>query len=342
MQVRSLPRELIRAGVVASRLLDGPSRGEVAAREDAVGRWRRAMADGLSAEAAAAAVGVSRATLYRWEHRPDHRSRRPRRVRPRTWTPSLVEAVQRLRDDFPMWGRAKLGPLLRAEGHAVSDATVGRVIGSLVARGRVTPVPTLRRRHSVHRRSARRRHATRLPKGLRPDRPGALVQVDTLSVNVAPDRHVKHFTAYDPVAKWTVGRAFRRATAAAATLFLDKLLADMPFPVHAIQVDGGSEFRAEFEDACQHKGITLYELPPKRPQLNGAVERCNSTWRYEFYSTYDLEPSVEAINPILDSFQHLYNHHRPHGALAGQTPKQHLDLLRAQGLAPPPIPSHMS
>lgn len=342
MQVRALPRELIRAGVVASRLLDQPPGEEVARREDAVRRWRQAMADGLTGEAAASAVGVSRATLYRWEGCPRPRSRRPHRVRPRTWTPALVEAVEHLRADFPMWGRAKLGPLLRAEGHAASDATVGRILASLVARGRVTPVPVLMRRPRSHRWSARRRHAVRLPRDLRPDRPGGLVQVDTLFVNVAPDRAIKHFTAYCPVAKWTVGQAFRRATAASATLFLDKLLRDMPFPVDAIQVDGGSEFRAEFETACQTRGIRLYELPPKRPQLNGAVERCNAAWRYEFYSTYDLDPSVQAINPVLDSFQHLYNHHRPHGALAGQTPAQHLAQLRAKGLAPPPPPSHMS
>ena len=74
----------------------------------------------------------------------------------------------------------------------------------------------------------------------------------------------------------------------------------MPFPVRAIQVDGGSEFKAEFETACAAKGITLYELPPKRPQLNGAVERCNSAWRYEFYAVYDLPSSIDALNPILD------------------------------------------
>ena len=32
----------------------------------------------------------------------------------------------------------------------------------------------------------------------------------------------------------------------------------MPFPVKAIQVDGGSEFMAEFETACPAKGIALY------------------------------------------------------------------------------------
>jgi hypothetical protein len=54
--------------------------------------------------------------------------------------------------------------------------------------------------------------------------------------------------------------------------------------------------------------------------LNGAVGQCNGAWRYEFYAVYDLPRSVDAINPILDSFQHLYNHHMPYGALGGITP----------------------
>ncbi len=112
----------------------------------------------------------------------------------------------------------------------------------------------------------------------------------------------------------------------------------MPFPVEAIQVDGGSEFMAAFEQACEAKGIRLYVLPPKCPQMNGTVERCNAAWRYEFYQTYDLPSSVEALNPILDSFQHLYNHHRPHGALAGQTPAAYL----AKRQAAQTHPSHMS
>jgi transposase InsO family protein len=114
------------------------------------------------------------------------------------------------------------------------------------------------------------------------------------------------------------------------------VLAEMPFPVEAIQVDGGAEFRAEFEQACAERSIVLYELPPKRPQLNGAVERCNGAWRYEFYAVHDLPPRVEALNPFINSFQHLYNHHRPHGALGGATPAQYL-RTRATEHAPSQI-----
>ena len=336
MQVFGLPGHIIRSGRLASRIAAQSPDNEAAIRRAAVARWRQAMADGLSAEQAAQAVGQPRSTLYRWMNNPISRSRRPHRVRPKQWSSALIRAVEALRLDYPMWGKAKLGPLLRADGFTVSDATVGRILKSLVDRGVVTAVPSLRRRR--HRWSAKRRFAVRLPRDLKPDKPGGLIQIDTVFVNLAPDKAIKHFTAYCPVAKWTVGKAFNRATAAAASAFLDKVIAEMPFPIEAIQVDGGSEFKAEFEQACQAKGLRLYELPPKRPQLNGAVERCNGSWRYEFYQTYDLPRTVEALNPILDSFQRLYNHYRPHGALAGQTPASYLKNRRADETPPP---SHM-
>jgi transposase InsO family protein len=112
----------------------------------------------------------------------------------------------------------------------------------------------------------------------------------------------------------------------------------MPFAVTALQVDGGSEFMADFEIACQAKQLPLFVLPPKSPKLNGAVERANGSWRYEFYAVYELPGTLAELNPLIDSFQHLYNHFRPHGALHGLTPAQYL----ATHHGPEPPPSQMS
>ena len=339
MQVFGLPGHIIRTAGLASRLIAAPApNSEAAVRRELLDRWDRARSKGLTGEEAARAVGASRASLYRWRKQPEPRSRRPHHLRASTWSPGLVMAVERLRLDFPMWGKAKLGPLLRGQGFTVCDATVGRILAHLVRRGVIEGVPTLRHRLRTRRARPKRPHAIRLPKDHPVEMPGDLVQLDTLSVGIAPERTIKQFTAYDPKAKWTVAQPFNRATARAASIFLDKLVADMPFPVRAIQVDGGSEFMAEFEAACADKGLALFVLPPKSPELNGAVERCNGAWRYEFYACRDLPLTIPEIAKHVASFQHLYNTYRPHGALAGLTPKQYLDKRRAEE-APS---SHMS
>ena len=47
-----------------------------------------------------------------------------------------------------------------------------------------------------------------------------------------------------------------------------------------------------------------------------------TAWRYEFYATVDLPTAIHRIAEHVDAFQHLYNHHRPHGALDGLTPSE--------------------
>jgi len=340
MQVFGLPSHCIRNGRAASRLLAAQTPDiEAARRRGAVARWRGAIADGLSAERAAQAVGVPRATLYRWERTPEPLSRRPKRPRQPKWPPALIEAVEALRADNPMWGKRKIAKLLERDGLAASVSTVGRILSRLVARGAIVPVPILRRRPGGRRirLTQRQRYAQRLANGRKAKKPGELVQIDTLFVNLRPDRPLKHFTAYDPVAKWTLAHVAADATASAAKTLLDKLIATAPFEVKGIQVDGGSEFRSVFEDHCQKNGLELVVLPPKRPDLNGCVERAQSSWRYEFYATYDLPSRIDKLQPLIDAFAYRYNHHRPHQALGDLTPAEYL-----RALSPKTQPSHMS
>ena len=141
--------------------------------------------------------------------------------------------------------------------------------------------------------------------------PGALVQIDTLTINPVGERTIKRFTGYDPVARFTDAQAFKRATSPAAAQFLDHLQGAVPFPLCAIQVDDGSEFIAAFETACAAKGLELYILPPKSPEMNGAVERANGALRYEFYACYELPHRLDDLNQLIDGLAHLYNHVRP-------------------------------
>jgi putative transposase len=82
----------------------------------------------------------------------------------------------------------------------------------------------------------------------------------------------KHFSARDTISRWDVVEVHERATSLAAAHFLDSLVDRMPFPFAAVQVHGGSEFAAEFELACQQRGLPLFVLPPRSAKLNGHVE----------------------------------------------------------------------
>jgi len=124
-------------------------------------------------------------------------------------------------------------------------------------------------------------------------------------------------------------RAYSCATAHNARCFLEVLRRELPVPLHSIQVDGGSEFMAEFEAACREAQIPLYVLPPRRPQYNGCVERANATTRYEFYARYDGPLNLAAVNHALRTYQRHYNDYRPHQSLDLMTPNEYLAHLSA-------------
>src|SRR3990170_2895822 len=135
---------------------------------------------------------------------------------------------------------------------------------------------------------------------------------------------LKHFTARDVVSRWDVVEVYSVATARTATDFLAGLQERSPFPLRAIQVDGGSEFMAQFEAACQESALQLFVLPPRSPKLNGHVERAQRTHTEEFWERYEGDPDIPSVRPALRAWEHLYNTFRPHQALAGRTPQEYL------------------
>jgi transposase InsO family protein len=215
-----------------------------------------------------------------------------------------------------------LAVLLRREGWSVSVSMVGRILTSLWRRGALT-APVLFR---VKRRrgTARRPWAGRKPKDYAVEKPGDLVQLDTLDLRPSPGVVLKQFTARDMISRWDVLEVHRRATSTAATLFLDALQRRLPFPLRALQVDGGSEFAAVFEDACRQRGLRLFVLPPRSPKLNGQVERANRTHTEEFYAITPCSLPIAQLNRELQVWERTYNTVRPHQALGYLTPQQFL------------------
>jgi transposase InsO family protein len=335
---------IIPGGPTLARLLP---EGSAAARERpvqsrkgrhrlAVVRWHQAHAESVSLTARH--FGYSRSSIYTWLRRfqqagmqgLEDRSRRPHRVRRPLWTELMVEAVRKLRSDHPRWGKDKLVILVRQQGFEVSVSMVGRILACLKRQGRLPPAdlrdPWMRSRAQI------RPYAVRKPRDYVPKAPGDLVQIDSADVRLDSREHwYKHFTARDVVSRWDVLGVYSRATAITARDFLNAVIERMPEPVRAVQVDGGSEFKAEFEAACQEKGLRLFVLPPRSPKLNGCVERAQRTHKEEFYQMLDPPDSLAELRAQLLQHELCYNTIRPHQALGQLSPKQWLLASQERG-----------
>lgn len=285
--------------------------------------------------------GISPQTFYRWLRRydPKHpqsleeRSHRPHRLRQPTASKELIMVVLRIRETYPRWGKDKLAGLLKEQGWPVSASMVGRILRRLKERG-LLKEPRLSY-VSAGKRQRARPYAIRKPKEYQAKEMGDLVQVDTLDIRPLPGVEFKHFTAHDVVSRWDVIGVYKSATATHASQFLNVLEQRMPFPVKAIQVDGGSEFQALFEAECQKRGIKLFVLPPRSPKLNGGVERAHRTHTEEFYEVTDCSFEFADLEKELLKWEHIYNTVRPHQALGYLTPFQFLQKRRRSGVTNP-------
>jgi len=233
--------------------------------------------------------GVSRQTFYCWKRRYDPQelrtledgSHRPRRRRQPTWTHPQAERVRLLRECYPP-GQGQAGGAVATRGlggvglHGGPDPDL-----SAAARSAERACAVPREAPMRHRRTSLGAAQTQRLCG---EKSRATWCNSTPWIcDLPPGVVLKQFTARDMVSRWDVLAVHPRATSSAATLFLDTLQRRLPFPVRALQVDGGSEFAAMFEQACQKRGLRLFVLPPRSPKLNGQVERANRTHTEEFY-----------------------------------------------------------
>ena len=292
-------------------------------------------AEGCSEATALLAVNWSRATCFRWLKRCRtqrigglaEKSRRPRRTRRPQWTRTSERRVWAMRRQFPFMGKCRLRVMLEREGLELGESTIGRILAKGMRPGRIAPCALCRGRIKAKRRRRFNAHAKRWRCGQRAERPGQLVQIDHMSLS-RDSKQLKEFKAVSPIGKQLVTRVHCRATANNAKRFLEAVRTDLPHELISVQVDGGSEFMADFEQACQDLDIPLFVLPPRRPQFNGCVERANDTTRVEFWNLHDGEFTVAEASIALAECQHFHNHVRPHQALDWKTPAEYLQTTK--------------
>lgn len=204
----------------------------------------------------------------------------------------------KLRRENPTYGKEKIAIILnRDHGQTVSQSTVGRILKFLTLKGLIIKSPSAL---LTKRKRAFKKHARLCEfKDYKTMALGERVQIDHMTIT-KNGITVKHFQAWDRKSKYMDASVYSSAKASSAKRFLLDFVKRAPFSIESIQVDGGLEFMAEFEEACVVLNIPLITLPPKKPEYNGGLERGNRTFWEEFYNRSNLfDDSVRGIQAAL-------------------------------------------
>lgn len=202
----------------------------------------------------------------------EDRSRRAVRVRVPATPLATVLRIRELRERYPRWGREKLRILLLCEGIDVSAKTIDRTIKRLRERGDLREPPALRKALRTRARAALR---PRRPVDLVVDRPG-LPPDDSRELRL-PDRTFFTFAASRLLHPKALVAAASHLTSAVGARFLARVQARLPFPVRAVQCDGGHELRGLFGQAALAAGIPQFINRTNYPQGDAPVERSSLT-----------------------------------------------------------------
>jgi transposase InsO family protein len=293
-------------------------------------------------------AGVSRSAYYQLRQRflrygsdglhPKHRKGRPGRP------PELEAIVERriLAEALaqPAWGPQRISDQLGMRRIRVAPSTVYRALRRHGLGTRKQRFGLLER-HSASRAGLLTERTRRALEKVRPTpsrrhveakTPGELVCFDCFFIGrLKGVGKVWQITACDAASSYGLAMLFLGdPRAAVAAEFLDRVAEhfdEAGWRVKRVLTDGGSEFKAEFDQACKDREIRHTRTKPRHPFTNGFVERLQGTilhehWRIEFRRRYFTK--LSHLDRSLQSYLRLYNHDRPHRGYRtrGRTPAQ--------------------
>lgn len=144
--------------------------------------------------------------------------------------------------------------------------------------------------------------------------PGEEVQIDT--TEPFGKGNGTQISAIDDYSRWGGADIYLGNKSKQAADFFDRYRQQAPFPIKAVRIDNGSEFKKDFQRYCDTHNIKVIRNPVNTPEHNGKVERFHRTideeclWR----TRAEAEP-LENVRYQLVRYLNWYNTKRRHGGL---------------------------
>ncbi len=288
-----------------------------------------------NARRTAAHFGISAKTFHKWKRRFDPRRVQSLEAQPRapkkrrTWqvTPLEQERIIGLRKRYPKYGKAKLKVLYQqAYQTSISTWKIERVI----RRFHLYPDPAQAAKRAKRQRAKPKTRIHQVP-----DLADMLLwHVDTIQIWWYGQRRYI-FTALEHRARLGFARVYPSASSQHATDFLKRLFLLSQGHLPRIHSDNGSEFAGHFENACRQLGIEQIYSRVRQPKDNPRLERFNWTVQDEWLALSEIGlDDIHLANLDLTLWLLEYNSHRPHQALAFQTPLAYASSQQVLPMSP--------
>jgi len=282
------------------------------------------------------AFQVSRSTLFFWQQARNKaagkniglnpQSKRPKKLRSRSWSPAVILEIKRLREAHPNLGKEKVRILLKEfcltnTVPCPSARTIGRLIADDPKKMRICPQKVS---HFGKIKPRNVRPKTRKPSQFIATYPGHCGSFDTIvRIINGSRRYIITFT--DVYSRFSFAWSTHSHASQAATEFFTLVSQLFPYPLVHILTDNGSEFMKHFDVEIRRLHKTHWHTYPRTPKMNAHVERFNRTIQEEFvdFHAHTLL-NTTSFNAKLIHYLLWYNGQRPHWSLNLLSPIQFL------------------
>lgn len=275
----------------------------------------RLVQEGWSVREVARHLNYAHNTILNWlKRKPEYgtygrlviptRSSKPSH-HPNTLKPEIVKEILRLRNERQQCAEI-LHYRLGEEGVVISLSSVQRVL----------------RRFEMRRFSRYKKWHTYPPRPI-PEKPGILVQIDTVWDGLGSER-LYIYTLLDVCSRWAYAEPMLEANTFRSIEFLERAKIKAPFQFQTIQSDHGSEFARRFSIRTQKQGMAHRHSRIRTPNDNAHLERFNRTIQDECIN--QISRNLKSWKKEIPDYLRYYNTERPHMGLRFKTP---LEVVRS-------------
>jgi transposase InsO family protein len=264
---------------------------------------------GWSTREAARYTGFNQSTIVRWteilrktnyERIIPTKSSRPH-SHPNELSHDLVSIIVSYRKKYRRCAEV-IHHLLVKDGHEVSLSSVKRII----KRYGLTRYSQWKKWHQY-------------PSRPLPEKPGILVQIDTMMDGI-PDDRLSVYALIDVCSRWAYALPVSRINCLNSLGFVLEAKSIAPFNFQTLQTDHGSEFSKWFTKQLICRGLEHRHSRVRRPTDNGHIERFIRTLQEECLNR--TVRTFSSWQKEIPEYIRYYNNERPHLSLQMKSPQE--------------------